>query len=81
MQFWPGQIDMTRDLLPVIAKPPQHPHIRFISGLRGNPVGCFLRQLRARGMLLGEADDDYAKYFNYFSNGREFRAARPPSAR
>jgi gamma-glutamylputrescine oxidase len=25
-QLWPGQIDMTRDLLPVIARPPEHPH-------------------------------------------------------
>ncbi len=72
MQFWPGQIDMTRDLLPVIAKPPQHPHIRFILGCVGIPWAAFCGSFAARNVL-GEADDDYAKYFNYFSNSREFR--------
>ncbi len=71
MQFWPGQIDMTRDLLPVIARPPQHPHIRFILGCVGIPWAAFCGRFAARN-ILGEADDDYAKYFNYFSNVRQF---------
>ena len=71
IQFWPGQIDMTRDLLPVIAKPPQHPHIRFILGCVGIPWAAFCGSFAARNVL-GEADDDYAKYFNYFSNNRQF---------
>jgi gamma-glutamylputrescine oxidase len=71
MQFWPGQIDMSRDLLPVIARPPQHPHIRFILGCVGIPWATFCGGFAARNVL-GDAEDDYQKYFNYFSNDRYF---------
>ena len=30
IQFWPGQIDTTRDLLPTIVRPKDQPHLRFI---------------------------------------------------
>ena len=72
MQFWPGQIDMTRDLLPVIARPPQHPHIRFILGCVGIPWATFCGSFAAMNVL-GEADEDYKKFFNYFSNDRYFK--------
>jgi gamma-glutamylputrescine oxidase len=71
MQFWPGQIDMSRDLLPVIAKPRELPHVRFILGCVGIPWATFCGSFAAR-MVLGEADDDYRKFFNYFSNNRNF---------
>ena len=71
IQFWPGQIDMSRDLLPVIAKPRELPHVRFILGCVGIPWATFCGSFAAR-MVLGEADDDYRKFFNYFSNQRYF---------
>ncbi len=71
IQYWPGQIDMARDLLPVIARPPGHPHIRFILGCVGIPWATFCGSFAARNVL-GEADEDYKKYFNYFSNHRYF---------
>ena len=71
IQFWPGQIDMSRDLLPVIAKPPRQPHLRFILGCVGIPWATFCGSFAAR-MVLGEAEDDYKKFFNYFSNKRYF---------
>ncbi len=71
IQFWPGQIDMSRDLLPVIAKPRELPHVRFILGCVGIPWATFCGSFAAR-MVLGEADDDYRKFFNYFSNQRRF---------
>jgi gamma-glutamylputrescine oxidase len=71
IQFWPGQIDMTRDLLPVIARPPGLEHVRFILGCVGIPWATFCGSFAARNVL-GEADDDYKKYFNYFSNKRAF---------
>jgi gamma-glutamylputrescine oxidase len=71
MQFWPGQIDMSRDLLPVIAKPRELPHVRFILGCVGIPWATFCGSFAAR-MVLGDADDDYRKFFNYFSNQRHF---------
>jgi gamma-glutamylputrescine oxidase len=71
LQFWPGQIDVTRDLLPVIVRPPDQPHLRFILGCVGIPWATFCGGFAARNVL-GEADEDYRKYFNYFSNRRDF---------
>jgi gamma-glutamylputrescine oxidase len=71
MQFWPGQIDMTRDLLPVIARPPGLEHVRFILGCVGIPWATFCGSFAARN-ILGDAEEDYKKYFNYFSNRRHF---------
>ncbi|MEO8486556.1 MAG: FAD-binding oxidoreductase [Betaproteobacteria bacterium] len=71
IQFWPGLIDATRDLLPVIARPPEHPHLRFILGCVGIPWATFCGSFTARNVL-GEADDDYSRYFNYFSSQRHF---------
>ncbi len=71
IQFWPGQIDTTRDLLPTIARPPGAPHLRFLLGAVGIPWAVFTGSFAARN-LLGAADEDYKKYFNYFSNERYF---------
>jgi gamma-glutamylputrescine oxidase len=38
---WPGLIDTTRDLLPIIVKPPNQPHLQFILGIVGLPWGHF----------------------------------------
>ena len=71
MQFWPGLIDVSRDMLPVIARPPKHPYVRLILGRVGIPWATFCGSFAARNVL-GEADVDYQKYFNYFSNERYF---------
>jgi gamma-glutamylputrescine oxidase len=71
MQFWPGQIDTTRDLLPTIVRPKDQPHIRFIFGCVGIPWAAFTGTFAARNVL-GDAEDEYRKYFNYFSNERYF---------
>jgi gamma-glutamylputrescine oxidase len=71
IQYWPGQIDVTRDLLPVIARPPGHPYVRFILGCVGIPWATFCGSFAARN-LLGDADVEYGRYFNYFSNQRYF---------
>lgn len=71
LQFWPGLIDTTRDLLPVIVKPKEHPHLQFILGIVGLPWAAFSGGFAARN-ILGEADEDYKKYYRYFSNRRYF---------
>lgn len=71
MQFWPGQIDTTRDLLPTIVRPRDQPHMRFILGCVGIPWAAFTGTFAARNVL-GDADKEYDKYFNYFSNERYF---------
>jgi len=71
VQFWPGQIDTTRDLLPTIVRPRDQPHMRFIFGCVGIPWAAFTGTFAARNVL-GDADAEYDKYFNYFSNERDF---------
>lgn len=71
IQFWPGLIDATRDLLPIIVRPPQQPHLCFVLGAVGLPWAAFTGSLAARH-ILGDADEDYEKYSRYFSNRRHF---------
>jgi gamma-glutamylputrescine oxidase len=71
IQFWPGLIDTTRDLLPIIVKPPTQPHLQFILGIVGLPWAAFAGSFAARNVL-GTGDEDYKKYYPYFSNRRHF---------
>jgi gamma-glutamylputrescine oxidase len=71
IQFWPGLIDTTRDLLPIIAKPPTAPHLQFILGVVGLPWASFAGSFAAQN-ILGTAGEDYKKYYRYFSNRRHF---------
>src|SRR5215203_2808610 len=71
IQFWPGLIDATRDLLPIIVRPPDQPHLQFVLGSVGLPWAAFTGSFAARNVL-GEADEDYKKYYRYFSNRRHF---------
>ncbi len=71
IQFWPGLIDTTRDLLPLIVKPPTQPHVQFILGIVGLPWAAFAGSFAARSVL-GSADEDCKKYYPYFSNRRHF---------
>jgi gamma-glutamylputrescine oxidase len=71
IQFWPGLIDTTRDLLPIIVKPPTQPHLQFILGIVGLPWAAFAGSFAARN-ILGDGEDDYKKYYSYFSNRRYF---------
>lgn len=71
IQFWPGLIDTTRDLLPIIVKPPTQPHLQFILGIVGLPWAAFAGSFAARN-ILGTGDDDYRKYYPYFTNRRHF---------
>ncbi|HUM46740.1 MAG TPA: FAD-binding oxidoreductase, partial [Chitinophagales bacterium] len=50
IQFWPGLIDTSRDLLPVIAKPDDQPHIQFIFGCVGIPWASFTGSFAARNI-------------------------------
>jgi gamma-glutamylputrescine oxidase len=71
IQFWPGLIDTTRDLLPIIVKPPTAPHLQFILGVVGLPWASFAGSFAAQN-ILGTAGEDYKKYYRYFSNRRHF---------
>jgi gamma-glutamylputrescine oxidase len=71
IQFWPGLIDTSRDLLPIIVRLPKLPHVQLIMGVVGLPWAAFAGGFAAR-CALGNAADEYAKYYPYFTNRRHF---------
>ena len=71
IQYWPGLIDTTRDLLPIIVRPPEHRHLQFILGIVGLPWAAFCGSFAARS-ILNDAGEDYKNYYRYFSNRRYF---------
>ncbi len=71
IQYWPGLIDTTRDLLPVVVCPPASPHLHFILGVVGLPWASFSGSFAARNVL-GTATKDDHRYYRYFSDRRHF---------
>jgi len=71
IQYWPGLIDTSRDLLPIVLRDPSNPHIHFIQGIVGLPWASFCGDFVARNILKTEGDDDL-KYYEYLSNNRPF---------
>jgi gamma-glutamylputrescine oxidase len=71
VQYWPGLIDTTRDLLPTIVRDAEQPHVHFAFGIVGLPWASFCGDFLGR-VVLGEAHEDEIKYFSYFSDRRYF---------
>lgn len=71
IQYWPGLIDTTRDLLPVVVRAGPQNHLHFILGAVGLPWAAFCGSFTARNVL-GTAAGDDQKYYRYFSNRRKF---------
>jgi len=71
IQYWPGLIDTSRDLLPIVVRDEKNPHVRFIQGIVGLPWASFCGDFVARS-IMGEEGDDDSKYFEYLSNRRGF---------
>ncbi len=71
-QFWPGRIDTTRDLLPVVVKDPTNPSVHFILGVVGLPWASFAGHFVAEN-ILGTAKADDQRYYEYFSDRRYFK--------
>jgi gamma-glutamylputrescine oxidase len=71
VQYWPGLIDTTRDLLPTIVRDAEAPHVHYAFGIVGLPWASFCGDFLGR-VLLGEAHSDEMKYFSYFSDRRYF---------
>jgi gamma-glutamylputrescine oxidase len=71
VQYWPGLIDTTRDLLPTIVRDSEAPFIHYAFGIVGLPWASFCGDFLGR-VLLGEAKEDEMNYFSYFSDRRYF---------
>jgi len=71
VQYWPGLIDTTRDLLPTLVRDAEQPHVHYALGIVGLPWASFCGDFLGR-VILGEAYEDEMKYFSYFSDRRYF---------
>ena len=71
IQFWPGMIDSTRDLLPIIVRDPKAPYRHFVQGCVGLPWASFSGDFVGRA-IQGKCDADEKRYYEYFSDRRHF---------
>ncbi len=71
IQYWPGLIDSTRDLLPTLVRDEQAPHLHFCFGVVGLPWASFCGNFLAE-CVLDTNRHEQQKYFEYFSSRRHF---------
>ncbi len=71
LQYWPGRIDCTRDLMPTVVRDSQAPWIHVVLGCVGLPWATFCGDFAARHVLNTEAQDDH-KFYRYFTDDRAF---------
>ncbi|MEA3247916.1 MAG: FAD-binding oxidoreductase [Gemmatimonadota bacterium] len=71
VQYWPGLIDTTRDLLPTVLRDDDAPWLHFVLGCVGLPWAAFCGDFAARHVLdPGNQDDRH--YYHYFRPDRPF---------
>ena len=71
IQYWPGRIDTTRDLLPTIVREEKSPWLHFVLGCVGLPWGTFCGDFAARHAY-NDAEWDDHHYYEYFRADRNF---------
>jgi len=71
IQYWPGRIDMTRDLLPTVTKDVKHSWIHHVLGCVGLPWASFCGDFVARHVLDTDRASD-RRFYKYFSPKRGF---------
>ncbi len=59
LQYWPGLIDMTRDLFPTVIRDARAPWVQFVLGCVGLPWAAFCGDFAARHALNREAQNDH----------------------
>lgn len=71
VQYWPGRIDTTRDLLPTIVREESAPWLHFVLGCVGLPWATFCGDFAARHAYDTTACSDH-HYYDYFRADRYF---------
>ena len=71
IQYWPGRIDTTRDLLPTIVREEKAPWLHFVLGCVGLPWATFCGDFAARHAYDSTACNDH-HYYDYFRADRNF---------
>ncbi|MBI4209029.1 MAG: FAD-binding oxidoreductase [Deltaproteobacteria bacterium] len=71
IQYWPGRIDTTRDLLPTVLRDEKSPWVHYVLGCVGLPWATFCGNFAAIHVTGHENCDDM-DYYRYFSIDRGF---------
>lgn len=71
VQYWPGFIDTTRDLLPTVLKDEAAPWVHYVLGCVGLPWAAFCGDFVARHVIDTGSCDDH-QYYRYFTVNRPF---------
>jgi gamma-glutamylputrescine oxidase len=71
IQYWPGRIDTTRDLIPTIVREETKPWIHFVLGCVGLPWATFCGDFAARHAYDDKGCTDH-HYYEYFRADRHF---------
>ena len=71
IQYWPGLIDTTRDLLPTILRDEEKPWIHYVLGCVGLPWAAFCGDYVACHILNHDASDE-SRYYRYLTTNRGF---------
>lgn len=71
IQYWPGRIDTTRDLIPTLLRDPERPWVHVVLGCVGLPWATFCGRFAAEHVLDDSPRDDH-KYYRYFALDRGF---------
>ncbi len=71
VQYWPGLIDTTRDLLPTVLRDEKSPWLHFVLGCVGLPWAAFCGDFAARHVLDPGNQEDH-HYYHYFRPTRPF---------
>ncbi|MHB8604594.1 MAG: NAD(P)/FAD-dependent oxidoreductase [Thermoplasmatota archaeon] len=71
LQYWPGRIDTTRDLMPTIARDARLPWVHHVLGCVGLPWATFSGDFCARHVHDDTPRDD-DRFYRYFSPDRPF---------
>jgi len=62
IQYWPGRIDTTKDLIPIVDFDPVQPHLQFVLGCVGLPWAAFCGYYAARRLLEPSFCHEYCNY-------------------
>ncbi|HVA98277.1 MAG TPA: FAD-binding oxidoreductase [Bacteroidia bacterium] len=71
VQYWPGRIDTTRDLIPTVTRDDKNPSIHFVLGCVGLPWATLCGDFAARHAYDDASCTDH-KCYDYFRSDRKF---------
>lgn len=62
IQYWPGRIDTTKDLIPIVDFDPKYSHIQYVLGCVGLPWAAFCGYYAARRLIDTNFCEEYCRY-------------------